>query len=67
MPDPYGYQVVEIRNDWNANKDTTCADWAASRQGRVVVERNSLTGRMRILPDEEAQQAADNLKRLRDL
>jgi hypothetical protein len=42
MSGKFGYQVVEAGklpgNDWSATKDTMCAEWANSPEGKEVVE-----------------------------
>jgi|GEM_PF-5943256 len=70
MSDLFSYQVHDVGtpagNDWSAVKDTTCAEWAASPEGREVLVRNNLTGETRVMTREEAHRAAVAYNKLRD-
>jgi hypothetical protein len=63
-----GYQVREIGkavgSNWNEKKATTCADWAASPEGREVVAIDLANGEVRILSREECQQVANEYNAL---
>jgi hypothetical protein len=71
MSGKFGYQVVETGklagNNWSATKDTTCAEWASSPEGKEVVVRDNLTGETQVMPREEAQQIANAYNKLRGL
>jgi hypothetical protein len=70
MSDQFSYQVREVGkpsgNVWNAVKDSTCAEWAASPEGKEVVVRNILTGATYVMPPEEVERTARAYNKLRD-
>jgi hypothetical protein len=70
MRDQLSYQVREVGkplgNVWNAVKDSTCAEWAASPEGKEVVVRNNFTDETYLMPRGEAESAARAYNKLRD-
>jgi hypothetical protein len=70
MSDQLSYQVREVGkpsgNVWNAVKDSTCAEWAASPEGKEVVVRNNFTDETYVMPREEAESTARAYNKLRD-